>query len=144
MALNKLKKWVGTQAMTAFFDQLNENVDATNAAIDLVETNISLIDFSSSLTPISGISLLLAYKVGHVHFLTFSYQPTKTGFTDVITGIPSAYSPGVDCAGSVAAFGYVTDEELGIAAIMRPGGTVRVAVPTLPNSLMRFTFTWIA
>ena len=40
MALNKLKKWIGTQAMTAFFDQLNENVDATNAAID----NISLID----------------------------------------------------------------------------------------------------
>ena len=30
MALNKLKKWIGTQAMTAFFDQLNDNVDATN------------------------------------------------------------------------------------------------------------------
>ena len=39
MALNKLKKWIGTQAMTAFFDQLNDNVDATNAAIDLAETN---------------------------------------------------------------------------------------------------------
>ena len=39
MALNKLKKWIGTQAMTAFFDQLNDNVDATNAAIDLAEQN---------------------------------------------------------------------------------------------------------
>ena len=39
MALNKLKKWIGTQAMTAFFDQLNDNVNATNAAIDLAETN---------------------------------------------------------------------------------------------------------
>ena len=39
MALNKLKKWLGTQAMTAFFDQLNDNVDATNAAIDVAETN---------------------------------------------------------------------------------------------------------
>lgn len=39
MALNKLKKWIGTQAMTAFFDRLNDNVDATNAAIDLAETN---------------------------------------------------------------------------------------------------------
>ncbi len=38
MALNKLKKWIGTQAMTAFFDQLNDNVDATNAAIDLAES----------------------------------------------------------------------------------------------------------
>ena len=38
MALNKLKKWIGTQAMTAFFDQLNDNVDATNAAIDAVES----------------------------------------------------------------------------------------------------------
>ena len=37
MALEKLKKWIGTQAMTAFFDQLNDNVDATNAAIDEVE-----------------------------------------------------------------------------------------------------------
>lgn len=39
MALNKLKKWIGTQAMTAFFDQLNDNVDATNAAIDAVESH---------------------------------------------------------------------------------------------------------
>lgn len=39
MALNKLTKWIGTQAMTAFFDQLNDNVDATNAAIDLAEQN---------------------------------------------------------------------------------------------------------
>lgn len=45
MALNKLKKWIGTQAMTAFFDQLNDNVDATNAAIDLAEQNAA--DISS-------------------------------------------------------------------------------------------------
>ena len=48
MALNKLKKWIGTQAMTAFFDQLNYNVDATNAAIDLAEqtaANISPTNF---------------------------------------------------------------------------------------------------
>lgn len=44
MALNKLKKWIGTQAMTAFFDQLNDNVDATNAAIDAVETNATDMD----------------------------------------------------------------------------------------------------
>ena len=37
MALNKLKKWIGTQAMSAFFDQLNDNVDAANAAIDFAE-----------------------------------------------------------------------------------------------------------
>ena len=43
MALNKLKKWIGTQAMTAFFDQLNDNVDATNAAIDLAETDSATI-----------------------------------------------------------------------------------------------------
>lgn len=41
MALNKLKKWIGTQAMTAFFDQLNDNVDATNAAIDDYESLIA-------------------------------------------------------------------------------------------------------
>jgi len=41
MALNKLKKWIGTQAMTAFFDQLNDNVDATNAAIDLAEDHMA-------------------------------------------------------------------------------------------------------
>lgn len=44
MALNKLKKWIGTQAMTAFFDQLNDNVDATNAAIDLAEQNLANIN----------------------------------------------------------------------------------------------------
>ena len=41
MALEKLKKWIGTQAMTAFFDQLNDNVDATNEAIDLFEPHLA-------------------------------------------------------------------------------------------------------
>ncbi len=43
MALDKLKKWIGTQAMTAFFDQLNDNVDATNAVIDLAEQNAATV-----------------------------------------------------------------------------------------------------
>ena len=148
MALNKLKKWIGTQAMTAFFDQLNDNVDATNAAIDLAEqnaVNLSLINFSSSLTPISGVGSLLAYKVGRVYLLSFTYQPTTTGFTiGVITGIPSAYLPGVIIAGSVAATGAYVDGDRGIAAAMNTSGSVSITATTLPSYAMQFTFTWIA
>lgn len=145
MALNKLKKWIGTQAMTAFFDQLNDNVDATNAAIDAVETNNSLIDFSSSLTVIDGVENLRAYKVGRMHFLSFSYKPTKTGFTlSAITGMPSAYAPGTLIAGSVASSTTAADTSRGIAAYMVSGGAIGITTGTVPDYSLQFTFTWIA
>ncbi len=56
MALDKLKKWVGTQAMTAFFDQLNDNVDATNAAIDAVEQNVAKFKIGSFVRTIATAS----------------------------------------------------------------------------------------
>ena len=43
MALNKLKKWIGTQLWSTFMTEYNENVDATNAAIDLAEQNTASI-----------------------------------------------------------------------------------------------------
>ena len=53
MALNQLKKWVGTQLWSTFMTEYNENVDATNAAIDLAEqnaANISLFDGTTIVT----------------------------------------------------------------------------------------------
>ena len=41
MALNKLKKWIGSMLFSAFMNEYNENVDATNAAIDLVESHMA-------------------------------------------------------------------------------------------------------
>jgi len=41
MALNKLKKWIGTQLWSTFMTEYNDNVDATNAAIDLVESHMA-------------------------------------------------------------------------------------------------------
>lgn len=41
MALNKLKKWVGTQLWSTYMTEYNDNVDATNAAIDLAETHMA-------------------------------------------------------------------------------------------------------
>ena len=41
MALNKLKKWIGSMLFSAFMNEYNDNVDATNAAIDLAESHIA-------------------------------------------------------------------------------------------------------
>ena len=104
----------------------------------------TLVDFSSSLTPISGVTGVRAYKTGRMHFLSFTYKPTKTGFTtNVITGIPSAYLPGVPFAGSVAK-DSAADANRDIAALMTSVGSVYVSTTALPGNVMYFTFTWIA
>lgn len=81
MALNKLQKWIGTQAMTAFFDQLNDNVDATNAAIDLLEypksgsnTNGNWIQYAD------GTMECYLVKAVENFTLSFSYGAGDLGF----------------------------------------------------------------
>ncbi len=109
-----------------------------------VAANLSLIDFSSSLTSIDGVEGLRAYKAGHVHYLTFTYKPIQTGFiTSVISGMPTAYRPGVIIAGSVASSTSSSDANKGIAAYMTSGGSVGITVGTLPGYELPFTFTWI-
>ena len=86
MALNKLKKWIGTQAMTAFFDQLNDNVDATNAAIDLVESHLA--DY----TNFKGLQMLSTNYTGDYNDLphgsvvrTLSGSPINSPFPECFT-----------------------------------------------------------
>jgi len=145
MALNKLKKWIGTQAMTAFFDQLNDNVDATNAAIDLAEqnsANLSLVDIASDFDTISSISNVVAYKYGRLVFLRFLFKPTATGFnTDVVT--TSKHRPMAVTAVTVATQESTPDSARGITAHIKVTGGVTAVVPAVPNGPMIFSCVYI-
>ena len=101
MALNKLKKWIGTQAMTAFFDQLNDNVDATNAAIDLAETNSATVasllgggtQYNATLQ--NGWSGPLNYKKDDLGRVTVRGRITAGTVENgtIITNLPVGYRP---------------------------------------------------
>lgn len=55
MAFNQLKKWVGTQLWSTFMTEYNENVDATNAAIDVVESAVAhMADYASKFPDNAG------------------------------------------------------------------------------------------
>lgn len=56
MALNKLKKWIGSQLFESFLEEYNENVDATNAAIDAVEQNAADISSVDSLFTVRSVT----------------------------------------------------------------------------------------
>ena len=94
MALNKLKKWVGTQAMTAFFDQLNDNVDATNAAIDVVET-LLVGGETDAATRQNGWTGVIRYKkndLGRVSVWGRTTAGTVANGT-IIATLPAGYRP---------------------------------------------------
>ena len=101
MALNKLKKWIGTQAMAAFFDQLNDNVDATNAAIDLAEQNSANISSvlaggeTDAATRQNGWTGVIRYKkndLGRVSVWGRTTAGTVANGT-IIATLPAGYRP---------------------------------------------------
>ena len=107
MALEKLKKWIGTQAMTAFFDQLNDNVDATNAAIDLAEQNAATIASlpaggeEYTLTLQNGWLGTLTYRkngLGQVHIKGNITSPSSVDNRQLIATLPSGYRPSQNLA----------------------------------------------
>jgi len=107
MALNKLKKWIGTQAMTAFFDQLNDNVDATNAAIDLAEQNSTTVASllaggeEYTLTLQNGWTGTLIYRkngLGQVHIKGNITSPSSVATRQLIATLPSGYRPSYNLA----------------------------------------------
>lgn len=146
MALNKLKKWIGTQAMTAFFDQLNDNVDATNAVIDLAEQNaadLSMVDISSDFDSVSAVSNLVAYRSGRVVLLRFTFKPTETGFNmGIVT--TSKHLPMTVTAVTVATQDSTPDSARGITSYFRADGELRVVVPEIPSNNMLFSCTYLA
>lgn len=99
MALNKLKKWVGTQLWSTFMTEYNDNVDATNAAIDLVESHLA--DYASLIaggTPIkltlqngwTGSLYVKKSRWGHVTIYGAITPGTTTAAT-VIAVMPNGY-----------------------------------------------------
>ena len=132
-----------SEAIQENFEELNQAKTDHDERLTTVEANTSLIDFSSSLTLTDGVTAVRAYKVGRIHLLAFSYQPTKTGFAYPVADIPSAYLPGIYIAGSVGTVASSSDAGLGIVANISPSGNVSIVTTTLPSGVMRFTFTWI-
>ena len=123
MALNKLTKWIGTQAMTAFFDQLNDNVDATNAAIDLAETNSADISFVDSLFTVHSVSGdLVAWAQSRPNAGYPVHFQTSTATTNLPAGSQYQYGRGfvlyrsstqpfivlIGHSGGIAAWGYTS------------------------------------
>ena len=135
MALNKLKKWIGTQAMTAFFDQLNDNVDATNAAIDLAETNSTTVASllaggeTYNITLQNEWSGILSYQINDLNQVTLTLDATSgpsASSLEQIAALPAVIRPTTEL------MWIVDDTTLARAMVLniRQGGGVRISQGT--------------
>ena len=126
-------------------EAIQENFEEQGEKITAVEENIEFLNFSDSLSTITGVTNLTALKMGRLHMITFMYKPTSTGFTtNVISDIPAAYRPVNSIAASVGTQDSTPDSAKGISAVLRPTGGINVVAPTAASYDLTFSFVWIA
>ena len=134
-----------SEAIDNNFEELNQSKTSHDTRLTTVEQNIELLNFSDSLSTITGVANLTALKMGRLHMITFTYKPEKTGFTtSVISEIPAEYRPANHISGSVSTEQSSSDLPLGISTVLRVTGTINVIAPSVPTYEMIFSFVWIA
>lgn len=119
------------------WDRMDRNLS------DTVSDLTSLIDITGDFTLSEGVTSLYAYKLGHLRFLKFEYQPTKTGFTqNVIT--TSKHKPRLHTSVTVSTRYSTTDSARGISSYFDSDGQLTVVTPEVPSYPMLFSCMYFA
>lgn len=112
--------------------------DQINAVRNLVSDLTSVIEITGDFTLSEGVEYFAAYKLGHLRFIRFYYQPTKTGFTqDVIT--TSKHRPFTRMLITVSTTNSAPDSARGISSHFSADGNLTVVTPEVPSSSMLFS-----